>query len=146
MAPTTRTVSSSRSRASASRWSTGPILHNLLGVCDLSPNDPIGDGVDNNDVPFQSSFPYVAGPHGDYEVEPAAVRALDSCCAFGLIRALRRDSLGLPTAATGLPWGFLEAHGVPWLDVQSPWHMGRNVLPFTVRLPRGARVLQEVQA
>jgi hypothetical protein len=48
----------------------GPKLHALLGLCDLSPNDQIGDGVDKNDVPFQLSFPYVADPHQGYEVEP----------------------------------------------------------------------------
>jgi hypothetical protein len=48
----------------------GPILHAALGLCDLSPNDTIGDGVDKNDVPFQTSFPYVADPHQGYEVEP----------------------------------------------------------------------------
>jgi Domain of unknown function (DUF4331) len=48
----------------------GPILHSALGLCDLSPNDQIGDGVDKNDVLFQTSFPYVANPHQGYEVEP----------------------------------------------------------------------------
>src|SRR5205823_5982932 len=48
----------------------GPILHAALGLCDLSPNDQIGDGVDKNDVPFQTIFPYVANPHQGYEVEP----------------------------------------------------------------------------
>jgi hypothetical protein len=48
----------------------GPILHAALGLCDLSPNDQIGDGVDRNDVAFQTSFPYVADPHQGYEVLP----------------------------------------------------------------------------
>jgi hypothetical protein len=48
----------------------GPILHAALGLCDLQPNDQIGDGVDKNDEPFQSKFPYVADPHSGYEVEP----------------------------------------------------------------------------
>jgi len=48
----------------------GPILHAALGLCDLSPNDLIGDGVDRNDVAFQSAFPYVADPHQGYEVLP----------------------------------------------------------------------------
>ena len=48
----------------------GPILHAALGLCDLTPNDQIGDGVDRNDVPFQLTFPYVADPHQGYEVEP----------------------------------------------------------------------------
>jgi hypothetical protein len=48
----------------------GHVLAGALGLCDLSPNDQIGDGVDANDVPFQLSFPYVADPHQGYEVEP----------------------------------------------------------------------------
>ena len=28
---------------------------------------PLGDGVDQNDVPFLSSFPYVAPPHAGYD-------------------------------------------------------------------------------
>lgn len=28
---------------------------------------PLGDGVDRNDVPFRTSFPYVAPPHGGYD-------------------------------------------------------------------------------
>ena len=48
----------------------GPILHAALGLCDLTPNDQIGDGVDRNDVPFQLTFPYLADPHQGYEVEP----------------------------------------------------------------------------
>ena len=38
----------------------------LLGVCNLSPNNVIGDGVDANDKPFSTSFPYVASPHQGY--------------------------------------------------------------------------------
>lgn len=48
----------------------GPVLHAAFGLCDLTPNDMLGDGVDHNDVPFQTSFPYVADPHSGYEVEP----------------------------------------------------------------------------
>jgi uncharacterized protein DUF4331 len=28
---------------------------------------PLGDGVDQNDVPFRASFPYVASPHGGFD-------------------------------------------------------------------------------
>ena len=28
---------------------------------------PLGDGVDQNDVPYLSSFPYVAPPHAGYD-------------------------------------------------------------------------------
>jgi hypothetical protein len=45
----------------------GPILHTALGLCDLQPNDQIGDGVDANDESFMSTFPYVALPHQGYE-------------------------------------------------------------------------------
>jgi hypothetical protein len=48
----------------------GPILHDALGLCDLSPNDQIGDGVDKNDKPFLDHFPYVAAPHSGYETRP----------------------------------------------------------------------------
>jgi hypothetical protein len=49
----------------------GPILHTALGLCDLQPNDQIGDGVDGNDKPFLSTFPYVAPPHQGYESHTA---------------------------------------------------------------------------
>ena len=39
-----------------------------FGLPDKSPNDLVGDGVDANDVPFSSTFPYVASPHQGYEV------------------------------------------------------------------------------
>jgi hypothetical protein len=45
----------------------GPILHQALGLCDLQPNDQIGDGVDGNDEGFLSTFPYVGLPHQGYE-------------------------------------------------------------------------------
>jgi hypothetical protein len=49
----------------------GPILHAALGLCDLQPNDQIGDGVDGNDKPFLSTFPYVALPHQGYDSHTA---------------------------------------------------------------------------
>jgi hypothetical protein len=49
----------------------GPILHTALGLCDLKPNDQIGDGVDANDRPFMSTFPYVASPHQGYDSHTA---------------------------------------------------------------------------
>ena len=30
---------------------------------------PLGDGVDQNDVPFRTTFPYVAAPHGGFDSE-----------------------------------------------------------------------------
>jgi Domain of unknown function (DUF4331) len=49
----------------------GPILHAALGLCDLQPNDQLGDGVDANDKPFLSTFPYVAAPHQGYDSHTA---------------------------------------------------------------------------
>jgi Domain of unknown function (DUF4331) len=49
----------------------GPILHSALGLCDLQPNDQIGDGVDANDKQFLSTFPYVAAPHQGYDSHTA---------------------------------------------------------------------------
>jgi hypothetical protein len=46
----------------------GPILQNLLGLCNLSPNNMIGDGVERNDEPLLPKFPYVPSPHQGYEM------------------------------------------------------------------------------
>ena len=48
----------------------GPILQAALGLCNLSPNNQLGDGVDKNDELFKSTFPYLAPPHAGYEVLP----------------------------------------------------------------------------
>jgi hypothetical protein len=45
----------------------GPILAGLLGLCNLSPNNLIGDGVDANENAFLPTFPYVALPNRGYE-------------------------------------------------------------------------------
>jgi len=45
----------------------GPILAAALGLCDLSPNNVVGDGVDVNENTFLPSFPYVAAPNRGYE-------------------------------------------------------------------------------
>ena len=45
----------------------GPILAGALGLCNLSPNNLLGDGVDANEKPFLTSFPYVAAPHQGYD-------------------------------------------------------------------------------
>ena len=44
----------------------GDILQGLLGLCNLSPNNLLGDGVDHNDKPFDQTFPYVPSPHQGY--------------------------------------------------------------------------------
>jgi Domain of unknown function (DUF4331) len=46
----------------------GPVLKSALGLPDKSPNNLVGDGVDANDKPFLSHFPYVATPHQGYDV------------------------------------------------------------------------------
>jgi hypothetical protein len=46
----------------------GSILNTLLGLPNKSPNNLLGDGVDQNDVPLSSTFPYVASPHSGYDV------------------------------------------------------------------------------
>jgi hypothetical protein len=45
----------------------GSVLNGLLGLPNRSPNNQLGDGVDKGDMPFLSSFPYVATPHQGYE-------------------------------------------------------------------------------
>jgi hypothetical protein len=48
----------------------GPIIEGF-GFCDgnanRTPNNLLGDGVDENDKPFMTTFPYVAAPHQGYE-------------------------------------------------------------------------------
>jgi hypothetical protein len=45
----------------------GATLNAVLGVPNRSPNNLLGDGVDANDMPFLSAFPYVGTPHQGYE-------------------------------------------------------------------------------
>lgn len=45
----------------------GPILEKALGLCNLSPNNTIGDGVDANDQPFKAHFPYLATANQGYD-------------------------------------------------------------------------------
>jgi Domain of unknown function (DUF4331) len=46
----------------------GTFLHTAFGLPNKFPNNQLGDGVDQNDVSFSGSFPYVAPPHQGYEV------------------------------------------------------------------------------
>jgi hypothetical protein len=46
----------------------GSFLNSAFGLPNLSPNNLVGDGVDANDEPFSTTFPYVATPHQGYEV------------------------------------------------------------------------------
>ncbi len=45
----------------------GPILQAALGLCNLTPNNTLGDGVSRNDAPFLRTFPYIGSPHEGYE-------------------------------------------------------------------------------
>src|SRR5262249_58530130 len=46
----------------------GSFLNSLLGLPNRTPNNLLGDGVDANDKPFLTTFPYLASPHQGYEV------------------------------------------------------------------------------
>ena len=47
----------------------GSVVNSILGSLtpNNSPNNQVGDGVNENDMPFLNSFPYVATPHQGYE-------------------------------------------------------------------------------
>src|SRR5262245_8214000 len=45
----------------------GSILNSALGLPNRTPNNQLGDGVDANDKPFLTSFPYQASPHQGYQ-------------------------------------------------------------------------------
>jgi hypothetical protein len=45
----------------------GTLLNTLFGLPNNSPNNQVGDGVNQNDVPFLPGFPYVATPHQGYD-------------------------------------------------------------------------------
>ena len=45
----------------------GSFLNGLLGLCNLSPNNTLNDGVDKNKGNFLNRFPYVAAPNQGYE-------------------------------------------------------------------------------
>jgi len=47
----------------------GSFLSGLFGLPNNAPNNAVGDGVNENDTPFLSSFPYVGTPHQGYEHE-----------------------------------------------------------------------------
>jgi hypothetical protein len=45
----------------------GDILQGALGLCNLAPNNVLGDGVDANEKTFSTTFPYLASPHQGYD-------------------------------------------------------------------------------
>jgi hypothetical protein len=46
----------------------GPFLNAAFGLPNKSPNNQLGDGVDQNDKSFLDHFPYVAAPSSGYDV------------------------------------------------------------------------------
>ncbi len=54
----------------------GPILNSLFKLPDNTPNNIVGDGVDANDQPFLTTFPYIATPNQGYSHEHHAVGIL----------------------------------------------------------------------
>jgi hypothetical protein len=44
----------------------GSVLQSLLGLCNFSPNNVLGDGVDVNENAFLPNIPYVAAPNQGY--------------------------------------------------------------------------------
>lgn len=51
----------------------GTLLNSLFGLPNNSPNNQVGDGVNENDKPFLSAFPYVGTPNQGYEHDHHAV-------------------------------------------------------------------------
>ncbi|MBK9711198.1 MAG: DUF4331 domain-containing protein [Kouleothrix sp.] len=47
----------------------GTLVNSLFGLPNNTPNNQVGDGVNVNDLPFLTTFPYVAAPHQGYEHE-----------------------------------------------------------------------------
>lgn len=47
----------------------GPVVNSFYGSLtpNLTPNNTVGDGVDENDMSFRTGFPFVAAPHQGYE-------------------------------------------------------------------------------
>ena len=45
----------------------GPIAQRGARRAEPAPNNLLGDGVDENDMPFLSAFPYASTPHAGYE-------------------------------------------------------------------------------
>ena len=85
----------------------GDLVFGLTGNCDPAiyngfPNNAITDGVDANDKPFLTSFPYQASPFQGYEAEPptgpmdaqkAALGFVGLAAGAGLFYAYRRRKL-----------------------------------------------------
>ena len=59
----------------------GDILQQALGLCNLSPNNVLGDGVDANEKPFLQSFPYLADAPPGLRPRPPRVVERDAATA-----------------------------------------------------------------
>ena len=71
----------------------GSIVYNLTGNCNPAiygggPNNLVGDGVDQNNKPFLTSFPYLASPWQGYEATPPTGPSSAQKTALGLTGAV----------------------------------------------------------
>ncbi len=61
----------------------GPVLGAApFNLPNFSPNNTLGDGVDKDDVPCLSSFPYIGTPHAGYDRIHAAIYTSNMPAAF----------------------------------------------------------------
>ena len=67
----------------------GPTLNAVLGVPNRTPNNLLGDGVDANDTPFLSSFPYIGTPQQGYSHMPRPPRDRRSVTGLASARTAR---------------------------------------------------------
>lgn len=56
----------------------GPFLATNFGLPNKNPNNDIGDGVNVNDLPLRTSFPYIALPHQGYDHTHHRVGSVDT--------------------------------------------------------------------
>ena len=68
--PRRRTDIELRALACGYGTTVAPLIDGLgqcAGNANRSPNNTLGDGVDTNDRPFSTTFPYVPQPHQGYQ-------------------------------------------------------------------------------
>ncbi|MEO7295341.1 MAG: DUF4331 domain-containing protein [Candidatus Limnocylindria bacterium] len=56
----------------------GPFLATNFGLPNKNPNNDVGDGVNENDLPLRTSFPYIGLPHQGYEHTHHRVGSVDT--------------------------------------------------------------------
>ena len=76
----------------------GPTLNAVLGVPNRTPNNLLGDGVDANDMPFLSAFPYVGTPHAAATSTTTSTAATDRVSSRS-----RNDGPGISPGPFGFP-------------------------------------------